>query len=62
MSVKFINYTKEQRRGMAVSGYSLYVNGSHYCIHETLTGINQEVKRYPSYNDIEIYPILTRRY
>jgi hypothetical protein len=62
MAIKFINYTKEQKQGMAVSGYSLYVNGNHCCIHETLTSVNHELKRYPQYNDIEIYPVLKRRF
>jgi len=62
MAIKFINYTKDQRRGMAVTGYSLYINGSHCCIHETLTSVNRELGLYPSYNDIEVYPVLKRRY
>jgi len=62
MSVKFINYTKAQCRGMSVTGYSLYINGSHCCIHETLTSVNREIEQYPLYNDIEIYPVLKRSY
>ena len=62
MAIKFINYTKDQRRGMAVSGYSLYINGNHCCIYETLTSVNRELELYPAYNDIEIYPVLKRRY
>ena len=61
MAIKYINYTRQQQRGMEISGFSLYINGNHCCVHETLTGINQELMRYPVYNDIEIYPVLKRR-
>ena len=62
MAIKYINYTREQKRGMAVSGYSLYINGNHCFVHDTLIGVSHELERYPSYNDIEIYPVLKRRY
>ncbi len=62
MAIKLIKYTKAQKQNMAVSGYSLYVNGCYCCMYETLTSVNSEVSRYPIYNDIEIYPVLKRRY
>jgi len=62
MSIKFIRYTKQQKLNMAVSGYSLYVNGCYCSIHESIISINNEVEQYPTYNDIEIYPVLKRRH
>ena len=61
MAVRFINYTKEQQRGMSISGYSLYINGNFCCIYEKLTSLNYELQKYPPYNDIEVYPVLARR-
>ncbi len=62
MAITFIEYTKQQRRNMAVSGYSIYINGSFLSMYETFSSANSVAVRYPNYNDIEIYPVLTRRY
>ena len=62
MALKLIQYTKVQRRGMAVSGYSLYVNGSYLGVHEYFTLAKNEADRYSTSNDVEIYPVLKRRY
>ena len=60
MAIKFIEYTKEQRKSTRVTGYSLYVNSSHRCICDSVHQIMNEVKHYSHWNDIEIYQILSR--
>ena len=61
MAIRYISYTKEQRSSTDVTGYSLYVNGIHLCVCESMHAIKREAYRYSLHNDIEIYPILKRR-
>ena len=62
MAIKYIQYTREQKRGMAVSGYSLYVNGSYWSVYNHITTAKNEADRYARFNEVEIYPVLRRRY
>ena len=62
MAIRLINYTKEQRRGMAVSGYSIYINSSYLTMLDTYHQAVDMAGNYAPYNDIEIYPVLKRRY
>ena len=59
--IKYVQYTKEQRRNSKVTGYSLYVNSNHCCTYESLHDIKSELSRYQESNDIEIYQVLQRR-
>jgi len=62
MSIKFIRYTKQQKLNMAISGYSLYVNGNYCTIHNTFDSVSAEANRYSRFNEVEIYPMLRRRH
>jgi len=62
MAIKYINYTRQQQKGMAISGYSLYVNGSYLNMYEHITIAKHEADRYSQFNDVEVYPVLRRRY
>ena len=62
MAIKLISYTKKQRAGMAVTGYSLYINENFYCIYETLNSVYRELQKYSLSTGVEIYPVLKRRY
>ncbi len=61
MAVRLINYRKEQRRGMDVTGYTIYINSNFYSIYDTYPQAVDVAGNYASYNDVEIYPILKRR-
>jgi len=62
MAIRFIQYTPQQTRGMAITAYSLYVNGSYWQMFETIASLLEEAKHYIRANDIEVYPVLKRRY
>ena len=47
---------------MAISGYSLYVNGNYCTIHNTFDSVSAEANRYSRFNEVEIYPMLRRRH
>jgi len=62
MAITYIIYTKEQRSNCDVSGYSIYINGSYTCMFESMPRAKDEAYRYSPCNDVEIYPVLKRRY
>lgn len=59
--IKYIEYTKEQRKSSRVTGYSIYVNESLRYICQSLHEATAEARTYSRYSDIEIYQILARR-
>lgn len=40
-----------------IVGYSLYVNGNHYSVYETLSKAQREADRYRPWNDIDVLPM-----
>ena len=61
MPIRYVKYTKEQRRNTKVTGYSLYVNSSHCSVFDSIHEITKEAKKFAAFNDVEIYQILGRR-
>jgi len=62
MAVRLINYRQEQRRGMDVTGCTIYINGNFYSIYDTYPQAVDIAGNYAVSNDVEIYPVLKRRY
>jgi hypothetical protein len=60
MAIKYIQYTKQQRRSTKVTGYTIYVNEVLRYICESMYEASQEAKTYSGLNEIEIYQILAR--
>lgn len=60
MAIRYIKYTKAQIQNMIVSGYSLYVDGNYWCMHDSITDATKEADKYKRYNDVEIYPVLKK--
>ena len=60
VAIKYINYTKEQRRSSKVTGYSLYVNNCYCYIYDSMTEVKSMANKYARFNDVEIYPVLKR--
>lgn len=40
-----------------IVGYSLYVNGNHFSVYETLRQAQREADRYRPWNDIDVLPM-----
>lgn len=40
-----------------IVGYSLYVNGNHYSVYETLSKAQKEAERYSLWNDTDVLPM-----
>jgi hypothetical protein len=41
-----------------IVGYSLYVNGNHYSIYETLQDAWKQANRYHRWNSIDVLPMI----
>ena len=58
MAIFYKQYQKEQRRGMSVSGYTIYVNEMFCTVCKSLAEASATAVRYAHYNEVEIYPVL----
>ena len=59
--IKYVEYTKEQRKSGRVTGYTIYVNSTLRCICQSLYEATAEARTYSSLSEIEIYSILAWR-
>lgn len=41
-----------------IVGYSLYVNGNHYSVYETLQQARKEANRYRRWNSVDVLPMI----